>query len=190
MNAYLRQGDKPLTADQLKRRHRQLERQHISPTKEALLNRMQWGAMLSLRELSTGEAAQIEKFRVTMMELETLSQEMRNINQFNHQLETYRTAIARLARYVLSEGRAAVYEDRPSGLLDEQGEPITESVLVSPAIDPLPAQIEQPVYDPETGEQTGIETVDNPAVIQDQQERAAAQAVIDATPQEVKDYAA
>ena len=188
MNAYLKQGDKPLTADQLKRRHRQLERQHISPTQETYLNRVQWGATLNVREPSEGEAAQIEKFRTTMVELETLAAEMRAVNQFNAQLEAYRIATARLARYPLAEGRAAIYADQPTGEFNEQGEPITQFALVSESIGPLPATIEQPVYDPETGEQTGTETVPNPLVEQDQQERTTAQSVIDSTPQEVKDY--
>ena len=188
MTPYLKQGDAPITADQLRRRQRQLERQHVSPTKEGFLNRVQWGALLQVREPTDGETAQIEKFSLIMAELEALSDQMKVVNQFNHQLDAYRKATTRLARYPLAEGRAAVYEDQPTGEYDEQGDPITEPVLVTPAIDPLPAQIEQSVYDSETGEQTGTETVPNPLVEQDQQERTQAQAVIDATPQEVIEF--
>lgn len=39
-----------------------------------------------------------------------------------------------------------------------------------------------------SNEQTGTKTVTNPLIVQDDAERAAAQAVIDATPQEVKDF--
>ena len=49
------------------------------------------------------------------------------------------------------------------------------------------ALVEQPIYDNE-GEQTGTEMVDNPLIVQDDENRANAQAVIDATPQAVKDF--
>lgn len=111
-------------------------------------------------------------------------------NLFNHQLANYRAAAARLARYRLAEGRAEITEQRETGEFDpETGAPITETVVTAPAVDPLPATIEQPVYDPETGAQTGTETVPNPEIVADDAERAAAQAVIDGTPQEVKDFA-
>ena len=111
-------------------------------------------------------------------------------NIFNHQLAAYRNALARLARYRLAEGHSEVTEETTTGALDpDTGAPATETVIVQPAIDPLPAQIEQPVLDPDTGEQTGTEMVANPAVVQDDADRAAAQAVVDSTPQEVKNFA-
>ena len=91
-------------------------------------------------------------------------------NLFNYALAAYRAATARLAQYRLADGRAEIVQD---------GE-VTQT-----AIDPLPAQIEQPVYDPDTGEETGTEMIDNPAIVADDAERAAAQAVIDATPADV-----
>ena len=109
-------------------------------------------------------------------------------NLFNHALANYHAALARLARYRLADGRPEVYEDQPTGEYDDEGNEVMASVLVQSAIDPLPAQVEQPIYDEETGEQTGTEMVDNPAIAQDDEERAAAQAVVDATPQDVKDF--
>ena len=47
------------------------------------------------------------------------------------------------------------------------------------------AQVEENVYDDE-GNQTGTEMVDNPLIVKDDEERAAAQATIDATPKAVK----
>lgn len=118
-------------------------------------------------------------------------------NLFNHQLRDYLAAQARLARYRLADGRPEVTEEQQA--IDEQGqpvfneetgEPVMEIVVVQAAIEPLPAEVEQPVYDNETGEQTGTEIVPNPTVVADEAERAAAQAVVDAAPQEVVDYAA
>lgn len=109
-------------------------------------------------------------------------------NLFNRQLADYRKAVARLDQYLIAEGREAVTEDQWTGEYDDEGNQITEPVIVLQAIEPVDPTIEQPVYDAE-GNQTGTETVTNPLIVKDEEERAAAQAVIDATPQEVKDFA-
>jgi len=117
-------------------------------------------------------------------------------NLFNHWLVAYWAAQARLVRYRLADGRAEVTAEQQA--LDEQGqpvfnedtgEPVMEAVVVQAAIEPLPAEIEQTVYDDTTGEQTGTIMVPNPAVVQDEAERAAAQAVIDSTPVDVIAFA-
>ena len=108
-------------------------------------------------------------------------------NVFNWQLSEYRKATARLAQYRLADGRSEVTEDIGTGEFDDDGNEITETVIVQTAVDPLPAQIEQPVYD-DDGNQTGTTMVDNPLIVQDDAERAAAQVVIDSTPQSVKDF--
>ena len=109
-------------------------------------------------------------------------------NLFNHALANYYAALARLAQYKLSEGRPELTEEQPTGEYDEEGNEIMESVLVQSAIDPVEPTVERPVYDDE-GNQTGTETVANPLIVQDEAERAEAQAVVDATPQDVKDFA-
>jgi hypothetical protein len=106
-------------------------------------------------------------------------------NTFNWQLAEYRKATARLARYVLADGRAEVYEDQPTGEYDEEGNEVMESVLVQTAIDPLEPTVEQNVYDDE-GNLTGTESVANPLIVEDEAERAAAQSIVDGTPEEVK----
>ena len=108
-------------------------------------------------------------------------------NLFNHQLHAYRKALARLDQYKVAEGRPEITEEQPTGEYDEEGNEITETVVVQTAIDPVEPTVEQPVYD-EEGNQIGTETVTNPLIVQDEEERAEAQAVIDATPQEVKDF--
>ena len=57
------------------------------------------------------------------------------------------------------------------------------------AIDPLPAEVERPIYDRVTGEQTGTEMVPNPEIVRDDAERTAAQAVVNDTPAEVIEFA-
>lgn len=98
-------------------------------------------------------------------------------NLFNHQLAAYRKANARLAQYRVADGRAKVTEEVETG----------ETVVVLPAIDPLPAEVEQPVYN-EDGEQTGTEMVANPAIVQDETERAYAMGVIASLPTAVKEF--
>lgn len=113
-------------------------------------------------------------------------------NLFNHQLAAYRAALARLARYRPADGRPEVTEERQ--VIDEQGNPlfheasvetVMETVVVQAAIDPIPMEIEQPLYDEATGEQSGSIMVSNPDTDQDDKERAAAQTVIDQAPDEV-----
>ena len=117
-------------------------------------------------------------------------------NLFNHQLAAYRAAQARLRRYRLADERPEITEGRQA--IDEQGnplfheatgEPLMELVVVQAAIDPLPVEIDQPVYDEGTGEQTRSITVSNPETDRDDEERAAAQTVVDQTPAEVIQFA-
>jgi len=108
-------------------------------------------------------------------------------NTFNWHLQEYRKAVARLDQYVLADGRAEIREDQWNGEYDDDGDEIMESVVVQSAIEPLDAQVEIAVYNDE-GEQTGTEMVDNPLIVQDDENRANAQSVIDATPQAVKDF--
>lgn len=117
-------------------------------------------------------------------------------NLFNHQLAAYREAQARLARYRLADGRPEVTNEQQA--IDEQGqpmfdeatgEPVMEAVVVLAAIDPLPAEVERPIYDEVTGEQTGTEMVSNSEIVRDEAERADARMVFDETPAEVIEFA-
>ena len=106
-------------------------------------------------------------------------------NTFNWQLSEYRKATVRLAQYRLADGREEVHEMQPTGKYDDEGNEFMESVLVQTAIDPLDATVEVTTYDVDGNETT--ETVANPMIVKDDEERAAAQAVVDGTPQAVKD---
>lgn len=117
-------------------------------------------------------------------------------NLFNHQLAAYREAQSRLARYRLADGRPEITEELQAidhlgqPMFDEtNGEPVMETVVVQAAIDPLPAEVERPIYDEVTGEQTGTEMVSNPEIVRDEAERADARAVVDETPAEVIEFA-
>lgn len=109
-------------------------------------------------------------------------------NLFNHQLAAYRKALARLDQYKLSEGCPEITEDRETGAFDGQGNPLTEPAVIQTAVDPLPAEIERPVFDEVTGRQAGSKMLPNPAIEKDEEERAAAQAVIDATGEQLRAF--
>lgn len=105
------------------------------------------------------------------------------VNAFNTQLVAYRDALERLALPVASEGRAEV-----RGLVDGMPDPVTGEVeqievVLQEAVEALPAQI--------TGfdENENPVLIDNPAIAADLAEREAAQAVVDATPAEVVEFA-
>lgn len=124
---------------------------------------------------------------------------------FNEQLHNYIIARDRLEEPVKLTGRDAVIVEEVlvPGSTSVDGEvipPVIENVEVSPAVEGLDHW-----YNPETGQyedleyitvehtdesgHTTTETIRNPIVVQDEEERAAAQAVVDATPQDVKDAA-
>jgi hypothetical protein len=113
---------------------------------------------------------------------------------FDLQTERYIKATERLSQYILLEGREEVRETivvRTEEVFNEETEEyetneITEEVITQTAIEPLEEFVEVTTTDPETMEST-TETVRNPLVVKDEEERAAAQAVVDATPQAVID---
>lgn len=116
---------------------------------------------------------------------------------FAQQLTAYTTATARLAQYIVADGRAEVTEMQDSHIqltdsdgtpqFDSDGSPIyeqTEVITVS-AIEPVDATITETQYD---SDMTATEVeVTNPLITKDNAERTAAQAIVDATPQPVID---
>jgi len=112
--------------------------------------------------------------------------------QFNQQLAAYRTATARLAQYVVADGRAEVREMQPTGeqVWNEETmemEDVMAEVVTVTAIEPVEATVTRMVYseDDPMAEPTE-ETIENPLITADVAERAEAQATVDATPQPVK----
>ena len=137
----------------------------------------------------------------TIAEVPDWVQEAADNWTFNKQLREYVVAVERLEQYVLAEGREALTEEVPQLqplFLDTDVEVYDdrtgnrvyveriETIEVRSAIDPLPATIETIETNIETGETT-TSVVPNPAIVRDTEERAAAQAVIDATPQAIID---
>ena len=130
----------------------------------------------------------------TIGEVPTWVQEAADNWTFNKQLREYVDAVERLEQYILSEGRPEIREDivieTREVFNEETGEletvNITENVITQTAIEPLEATVEVTETDPETMESTTT-TVRNPLIVKDEEERAAAQEIVDSTPQAVID---
>ena len=101
----------------------------------------------------------------------------------DYQAKEYIKATARLAQYQLSAGDAESTKTIVTGK-DSLLEDITETITI-PAIPALDATIEVITHEIDKDPVTG--TVANPLIVKDNEERTAAQLVIDNTPQPVKD---
>lgn len=109
---------------------------------------------------------------------------------FDKQLQSYTSAVARLEKIELSVGReetTTTIVDESIPLFDEDGElQFTEEGVV--IMDRIESVITQKAIAPvESTIVVDGETVTNPIITKDEEERAAAQAVIDSTPQAVID---
>jgi hypothetical protein len=110
---------------------------------------------------------------------------------FNAQLAAYNTAVARLEQYVVADGREEVTEMQATGeqVFNEdtmETEDVMHEVIVQTAIEPLEPTVEQTVYSNDIDAEPTVETVTNPLIVTDEAERAAAQGVVDGTPEAVK----
>jgi hypothetical protein len=104
---------------------------------------------------------------------------------FNWNLAAYRQAVARLSRYQLSVGCPEITEQQPDpdGAVDVNGQPVVVTVVTQPAVAPLPTTVD-------TVDGSGnLVSIPNPAIVQDEAERAAARATLDRASAEVKAWA-
>lgn len=166
MTVFVNKGDAPLTPVQLEKRAQTYIRRS-------------WPPQAREKSIRTADGA-FDAFMATFSANHDVN--IAN-NTFNWQLAEYRKATARLEKYRLADGRPEETIETPTGQYDEDGNEIMD-VTVVPAIDALDAQVEETTYDQE-GNVTGTTMVDNPEIVRDDAERAAAQAVVDATPSDV-----
>ena len=115
--------------------------------------------------------------------------------QFAQQLRAYRIALARLSQYVVSVGRTEVTESQPTGKQvynEDTGQMVAvmHDVVTVTAIAAVEATVTRLVYDDiDLEAEPTEETIENPLITTDVAERTAAQAVVDSTPQPVKNAA-
>ena len=123
-------------------------------------------------------------------DIPTALQTAADAKQFAQQVEAYKIAKARVAQYQLSVGVPESSETIVTGqeMNMETGgmQDVTETFVI-PAIPALEATVEETTYDFDTDTSTTA-TVANPVIVKDNEERAAAQAIIDATPVPVKTH--
>ena len=132
--------------------------------------------------------------QTTVGEVPAWVQESADNWTFNKQLREYVTAVERLSQYILSEGRPETREDivieTKEVWNDETREMetvnITQNVITQTEIKPLEETVEVTEFNPETMEST-TSMIRNPLIVKDEEERTAAQSVVDATPQSVID---
>jgi hypothetical protein len=173
---FVNKGDKPLTANQLeKRAQKYITRTFPVQRREESIRKDDGAFNDFMTQFSADHAVNVEN------------------NTFNHQLKAYREALARLEKYVLLDGQEEVREMQPTGeqvFNEESGEmeDVLEEVVVKQAIDPVEEFIEVVVYSDDPEAEPTVEQQRNPVVVQDEAEREQAQAVVDATPQAVKDF--
>jgi hypothetical protein len=109
---------------------------------------------------------------------------------FAQQVEAYKIAKARVAQYQLSVGVPESSETIVTGQEwneeAEEMQDVTETFVIA-AIPALEATVEETTYDFDT-DTSSTATVANPLIVKDNEERAAAQAIIDATPGPVTDH--
>lgn len=171
---FVEKGNAPITDAQLHNRT------------QAYIDR-DWPAWKRERSVRVGDGV----FNAYMDQVQLDTDINRDNNDFNGMIVQYNNAKARLAQYVLLEGREEVREQMPTGeqVFDEEtGEmvDVTEEVVVQTAVDPLPEFVEVTNYD-EQGNAT-TETVRNPEVVRDEEERMAANLTINDTPPAVIEF--
>jgi len=111
---------------------------------------------------------------------------------FNSQLAAYNTATARLAQYVIADGRIELTEMQATGeqVFNEdtmEMDDVMASVITQSAIEPVEPTVEVTTYSDDIDSEPTVSTVTNPLIVTDVAEREAATNVIDGTPQAVKD---
>ena len=171
---FVHKGMMPLTSQQLNRRtQKYIDRDWP-----------QWKRERSIRK-GDGE------FNEFMDSVESDTDANRENNTFNWQLQEYRKATARLEQYIVADGRPELTEMQATGeqVFNEdtmESEDVMHEVIVQSAIEPVEPTVEQTVYSDDIDAEPTVETVTNPLIVTDEAERAAAQAVVDGTPDAVK----
>lgn len=177
MTVFIQKGDMPISSYQIEKRT------------QAFIARdyPQWKRERAIRTNAPDMLEQVAQWEID-------TDINRANNEFNQQLGVYKKAAARLEQYPLSEGRPELKERQPTGehvFNEESGEfeDVMEEVVVQTAIEPLEPTIERLVYSEDMDAEPTVETIENPLITQDRKEREDAQAVIDATPEEVVEFA-
>jgi len=110
---------------------------------------------------------------------------------FDHQLKKYTEAMIRLDAYIVADGQEEVIESIASDQRvwnpeTKEWEDVMIDVVTRQAVDPVSPTITV-MSSENPGDEPTEQTIENPAITKDNDERADAQAIVDATPQSVID---
>lgn len=198
MVVFIKKGDRPLSKRQAIKKGNSLRRNELPKYIE------EYFLSLPLTELPNEAQHFLQKMNVSSYE--EYAKMWRNDNEineknniFNHELFHYSNSVERINQYKLEEGQNGIteYEDETGNIqqnIHTSQESFDEAVnngeeIIKTYIPPFePLTIEEPVYDPDTGEQTGTQLVTHPKIVKDNNERQEAQRIIDNTSQEVIDF--
>lgn len=167
MTVFVTKGDQPLTEAQLEKRA------------QAFIDR-DWPAAAREESIRKGDGL-FDEFISAFSEDHQINREL---NAFNQAAVDYRRARDRLRQPVAAIGAEADYKLVETGEIDAEGQPVTVEQLVSPAVAPLEPTIEKLVWS-EDSDEPEVVLVTNPEITRDEEERAAAQAIVDQTAEEV-----
>ena len=111
--------------------------------------------------------------------------------RFNSQLAAYIIATARLAQYIIADGRVELTEMQATGeqVFNEdtmEMDNVMASVITQSAIEPVEPTVEVTTYGEDPESAPTVSTITNPIITTDVAEREAAQSIVDGTPQAVK----
>ena len=175
MTQFIEKGDVPFTDAQLQKRT------------QTLIER-DWPEWKRERSIRLGDG----ELNTYMEQVATDTTVNRRDNTFNEQLVAYTKATSRLAQYIIADGRVELTEMQATGeqVFNEdtmEMDDVMASVITQSAIEAVEPTVEVTTYSDDIDAEPTVSTVTNPLIVTDVAEREAAQAVISATPQAVKD---
>tara|TARA_R110000764_G_scaffold218919_1_gene306526 strand:- start:172 stop:702 length:531 start_codon:yes stop_codon:yes gene_type:complete len=175
MTQFIEKGDVPFTDAQLQKRT------------QTLIER-DWPEWKRERSIRLGDG----ELNTYMEQVATDTTVNRRDNTFNEQLVAYTKATSRLAQYIIADGRVELTEMQATGeqVWNEdtmEMDNVMASVITQSAIEAVEATVIVSTYGEDIDEKPTVSIVTNPLIVTDVAEREAAQAVISATPQAVKD---
>jgi len=111
---------------------------------------------------------------------------------FNTQLVAYKGAVIRLGKYLVADGQAELTEMQATGeqTFNEETmemDDVMVEVITQSAIEAVEPTVEVTTYSDDMEAEPTVETIVNPLITTDLAERLAAQNVVDASPEAVKD---
>ena len=165
------------TEAQLEKRYDRKIRSKFPLRKELAMNRRAAGKAMGKLTLSKKEQAEEAAYEAHTKKIRDELNQAKADNDLLKKVLDYEKAERRLQKYSLSTGVAYVAEV-PEVRDEETGEITQEFIPSVKRIAPLAPTVTRTVYDEETGEIVGAEEVKNPAIHQDETERAKAMAVI------------